>query len=54
MIKSLFLITVCLLYSGCNQVRLNAIQENEVLSCDEISKVKSLESLEQHYRCNFK
>lgn len=53
MIKSLFIVITCLLYIGCSRVGLNNIQETEELSCDEKIQTKSLESLEQNYRCNF-
>ena len=51
--KVIFLFGILYLYTGCSGVGLksSSLDNNELLSCGREAKPKSLELLEQQYRC---
>lgn len=48
------LLLLLFLYMGCSSARLNSSVNTEVLSCSQKAEPKSLQYLEQQYRCSSK
>jgi len=56
-IKKISILFIFLFYTGCttlkfNQEREQAFKEKELFSCEKKAKAKSLQFLEQKYRCS--
>lgn len=54
--KQGLLLSICLVFSGCSTLKLmpenpRELTSNEQLSCEKKAKAKSLQLLEQQYRC---
>ncbi len=52
--KQILILSLFLLYSGCTSLHFRDVKEDELLSCEIKAKAKSLQLLEQKYRCTGK